>query len=58
MSTANLSLSCSPGRLELYDLNRDFEENLDLSDVSDLAPRTRALSQVMLEKLGPFGENN
>ncbi len=45
------------GRLELYDLNRDFEESRNLRDDPDLAPRVRALQQVMLEKLGPFSEN-
>jgi arylsulfatase A-like enzyme len=45
------------GRLELYDLNRDFEESRNLSGVPDLAPRAQALKQVMVEKLGPFGEN-
>jgi len=45
------------GGLELYDLNRDFEESCNLSGEPDLAPRKRDLRQVMLEKLGPFGEN-
>jgi arylsulfatase A-like enzyme len=45
------------GRLELYDLNRDFEESRNLSGVSDLAPRVQALQKVMMEKLGPFDEN-
>jgi arylsulfatase A-like enzyme len=45
------------GRLELYDLNRDFGESHNLSHVPDLAPRVQALKRVMTEKLGPFGEN-
>ena len=45
------------GRLELYDLNRDFEENHDLSKVPDLAPRLQALHRAMVEKLGTFEEN-
>jgi arylsulfatase A-like enzyme len=45
------------GRLELYDLNRDFEESRNLSGVLDLSSRAQALKQVMVEKLGPFGEN-
>jgi arylsulfatase A-like enzyme len=45
------------GRLELYDLNRDFGESSNLAGQTDLAPRVGALHQVMLEKLGPFGEN-
>jgi arylsulfatase A-like enzyme len=45
------------GRLELYDLNRDFEEIRDLSGVPDQVPRIQGLRQVMLGKLGPFGEN-
>ena len=45
------------GRLELYDLNRDFEESRDLGGDPELAPRVQALMQVMLEKLGPFNKN-
>jgi arylsulfatase A-like enzyme len=45
------------GRLELYDLNRDFEESNDLSGVPDLAPRVQALQKAMVEKLGTFEEN-
>jgi arylsulfatase A-like enzyme len=45
------------GRLELYDLNRDFEEDRNLSSVPDLASRAEALKGVLTEKLGPFGEN-
>ncbi|MFZ2088406.1 MAG: sulfatase-like hydrolase/transferase, partial [Desulfobaccales bacterium] len=45
------------GRLELYDLNQDFEESRDLVGDPDLAPRAHALRQVMEEKLGPFGKN-
>ena len=45
------------GRLELYDLNQDFEESRNLSGVADLLPRVEALQKVMMEKLGPFGEN-
>jgi arylsulfatase A-like enzyme len=45
------------GRLELYDLNQDFEESRNLSGLPDLFPRIEALKQVMVEKLGPFGEN-
>jgi hypothetical protein len=45
------------GRLELYDLNRDFEESHDLSEVPDLAPRVQVLHKAMGEKLGTFEEN-
>jgi arylsulfatase A-like enzyme len=45
------------GRLELYDLNRDFEESHDLSGVPDLAPRVQVLQKAMVEKLGTFEEN-
>jgi len=45
------------GRLELYDLNRDFEESRDLSQVPDQSPRIRALHSILGEKLGPFREN-
>ena len=45
------------GSLELYDLNRDFEEGRNFSSVPDLAPRAEALKGVLTEKLGPFGEN-
>jgi arylsulfatase A-like enzyme len=44
------------GRLELYDLNHDFGENHDLSQVPDQSPRIRPLHRLMQEKLGPFGE--
>jgi arylsulfatase A-like enzyme len=42
------------GRLELYDLNRDFEETRNLSEVPDLASRVQALQSTMREKLGVF----
>jgi arylsulfatase A-like enzyme len=45
------------GRLELYDLNRDLEENHNLSEIPDLAPRVQALQNAMKEKLGTFEEN-
>jgi arylsulfatase A-like enzyme len=45
------------GRLELFDLNRDFEESHDLSSIPDLSPRAQRLKQVMTERLGPFGES-
>ena len=45
------------GRLELYDLNQDFEEAHNLSEVPDLAPRVQALQKAMVEKLGTFEEN-
>lgn len=45
------------GRLELYDLNRDFTESRNLMNVPDQIPRARTLLQVMMEKLGAFGEN-
>jgi arylsulfatase A-like enzyme len=44
------------GRLELYDLNRDFGESHDLSGVPDAAPRAAALRQALRDRLGPFGE--
>lgn len=43
------------GRLEFYDLNRDFEENYDLSGVPDAAPRIRALRQALRDRLGAWG---
>ena len=45
------------GRLELYDLNRDFEESRDLGGGPEHLPLLKGLRQVMMEKLGPFGEN-
>ena len=45
------------GRLELYDLKGDFEESRDLGGLPDQVHRIQALRQVMMEKLGPFGEN-
>jgi arylsulfatase A-like enzyme len=45
------------GRLELYDLNRDFKESRDLIGDPGLAPRVRPLRQLMAEKLGPFEKN-
>jgi arylsulfatase A-like enzyme len=45
------------GRLELYNLNNDFEESHNLSNVPDLALRVEALKRVLAEKLGPFRKN-
>ncbi len=45
------------GRLELYDLNQDFKENHDLSQVPDQAHRMRVLHNIVREKLGPFRKN-
>jgi arylsulfatase A-like enzyme len=45
------------GGLELYDLNNDFWESDNLSQVPDQAFRVQALQQIMREKLGPFDEN-
>ncbi len=44
------------GRLEMYDLNRDFEEQRDLSRDPELGPRLRTLQRVMEARLGPWPE--
>uniref|UniRef100_A0A7V4G7Q1 Sulfatase N-terminal domain-containing protein n=1 Tax=Desulfobacca acetoxidans TaxID=60893 RepID=A0A7V4G7Q1_9BACT len=44
----------SDGRLELYDLNRDWHETENLADRPEQAERIRQLSRVLLEKFGPI----
>lgn len=45
------------GRVELYDLNQDFKESRDLSQVPDQTPRVRVLKSLLGEKLGPFQDS-
>jgi arylsulfatase A-like enzyme len=44
----------SDGRLELYDLKRDWHETQDLAGRPEHAARLRHLSQVLTEKFGPL----
>lgn len=42
------------GRLELYDLNRDFGETRDLIQDPEMAPRGEALKELLEKNCGPF----
>jgi arylsulfatase A-like enzyme len=56
-STLVKLIEWADGRLELYDLNHDFWESRNLSQVPDQASRIQALHSLMRERLGPFREN-
>jgi hypothetical protein len=43
------------GRRELYDLNRDYDENRNLIAAPEQAPRAAELLSALTHRLGPFG---
>jgi hypothetical protein len=42
------------GRLELYDLNRDFGETRNLLEEPGMAPKVQALQDLLQKNCGPF----